>query len=117
MRQLGWLAGIVFLYWVAALCYRPWVHKKPDLSAAYLRLAADDVRRGRLDQAIREGEVAVRVNPSHAIAHYNLGCYLLDAGRLDDAEREFQEVLRLEPGADLARMQLRRLREVRARGR
>lgn len=116
MKPLGAVLGLVLLYWAGSLTYRPWKVKEPDLAAAHLRLAGDDARRGRLDQAIAEGEAAVRVNPEHAIAHYNLGVYYLDAGRLEHAEREFQETLRLEPGADLARMQLQRLSALRAPG-
>ena len=116
MKHLAAVAGLVLLYWVGSLTYRPWKVKEPDLAAAHLRLAGDDARRGRVDQAIGEGEAAVRVNPEHAIAHYNLGGYYLSAGRLDEAEREFRETLRLEPGADLARMQLQRLRALRAPG-
>ena len=116
MRNVGWIAGTVLLYGLASLGYHPWKTKEPDLAAAHLRLAGDDARRGRLDQAIREAEAAVRVNPGHAIARYNLGCYYLEARRFDEAEQEFQATLRLEPSADLARMQLERLRALRAPG-
>ena len=116
MKSLGAVVGLVLLYWASSLAYRPWKVKEADLAAAHLRLAGDDARRGRLDQAITEGQAAVRANPRHAIAHYNLGCYLLEAGRLSEAEREFRTTLALEPDADLARLQLERLRGLTAPG-
>jgi len=116
MKHVATVLGLVLLYWAGSFTYRPWKVKEPDLAAAHLRLAGDDARRGRLDQAIAEGEAAIRANPRHAIAHYNLGCYLLDAGRLIEAEREFRTTLALEPGADLARIQLQRLGALRAPG-
>ena len=117
MSRLLALSGlVVLLYWGASFTYRPWKVKEPDLPAAHLRLAGDDARRGRPDLAIAEAEAAVRVDPRHAIAHYNLGCYLLDAGRRADAEREFLTTLELAPDAELPRMQLQRLRAVRAPG-
>ena len=116
MRSAGWIAGTILLYGLASLWYHPWKHKEPDLAASHLRLAADDMRRGRRDLAIAEAEAAVRVDPGHAIAHYNLGCYLLDAGRRAEAEREFVRTLELAPDAELPRMQLQRLRALTAPG-
>ena len=116
MSRAASLLGLVLLYGLASWWYHPWAHKVPDLAAAHLRLAGDDARRGRPDLAIAEAEAAVRVDPRHAIAHYNLGCYLLDAGRRADAEREFLTTLELAPDAELPRMQLQRLRAVRAPG-
>lgn len=107
---------LLMVYVAASRTYRPWQEREPDLAAAHLRLAGDYAGRGRVADAIAEGEKAVHLAPDNPIAHYNLGCFLLDAGRLPEAEREFKTTLALAPGADLARMQLERLRAATAPG-
>ena len=60
------------------------------LGAAYLRL-------GRVPDAVRALEQAVRLGPRDATAHYNFGHALAASGRLDDAAREFETAARLQP--------------------
>jgi TolB-like protein/Tfp pilus assembly protein PilF len=53
--------------------------------------------RHRYDDAIQEGERAIALNPSAAMAHYFLGCVLGFAGRPEDTLEIQQAVLRLDP--------------------
>jgi len=52
---------------------------------------------------------ALRLNPSYAEAHYNLGYTLLQAGRKDEAVTHLRESLRLKPDYAEPRQQLRAL--------
>ena len=60
------------------------------LGSAYLRV-------GRVPDAVRLLEEAVRLGPRDATAHYNLAHALAAAGRLDEAERHFRDAVRLQP--------------------
>ena len=52
---------------------------------------------GRLQEAIREYEQALRLKPDHAVAHNNLGIALFEQGRQQDAVGQFEQALRLRP--------------------
>jgi predicted Zn-dependent protease len=102
--------GLLALYGIASRGYRPWQVREPDLAAAHLRLAADDFRRGRVTDAIAEGEKAVRAAPDNPVARYNLACYLVEGSRFDEAARELQRTLDLAPDFAPAALLLQRLR-------
>jgi len=55
------------------------------------------LQQGRWDEAIREYQAALRINPEYAEAHYNLGVAYAEQGRLDEAIREWQAALRINP--------------------
>ncbi len=50
-----------------------------------------------MNEAGAEYREALRIDPSYAAAHNNLGSVYLADGRLDAAIREFSEVARLQP--------------------
>lgn len=52
---------------------------------------------GRLDEAIKELQAALRTNPDHAEAHSRLGMAFGRQGRWDEAIREYQIALRINP--------------------
>ena len=54
-------------------------------------------RKGQIDQAIREFQTTLRLNPRWAEAHYNLGILLVRKGRIDEAIDQYQEAIRLYP--------------------
>jgi tetratricopeptide (TPR) repeat protein len=52
---------------------------------------------GRLDDAIKEYQMAIKLDPNYADAHYNLGLAYQKTGRLDDAVKEYQIAASLKP--------------------
>jgi tetratricopeptide (TPR) repeat protein len=64
-------------------------------------LGAALVTQGRIDEAIRQFQEAIRLRPDYVLAHYNLGVTFGKKGQIDDAIRQFQEAIRLRPDYDL----------------
>ena len=60
-----------------------------------------------MDEAMREYQAALRINPDYSDAHNNLGVVYWQRGRLDEAKREFQTALRLNPRYVAARNNLK----------
>ena len=57
-------------------------------------------------EAIDEFKVAIRVDPSNAEAHFNLGMVFFEQGDLETAIREFREAINLDPNNVQARYRL-----------
>jgi tetratricopeptide (TPR) repeat protein len=64
---------------------------------AHNNLGAALLGKGQIDEAIRQYQEAIRLNPGYAEAHNNLGAALLGKGQTDEAIRQYQEALRLKP--------------------
>ncbi len=64
---------------------------------AYFNLGSVYFDGNRLEDAKKETETALRLNPDYAEAHYNLGNIYSRQDRLEDAIKEFQTALRLNP--------------------
>jgi tetratricopeptide (TPR) repeat protein len=99
-RQQAWraLAPTAFLAVAIALLINWPLQKESGAGAAgYNNLANALAKQGKVDEAIRAAEQALRVQPDYAIAHYNLGNLYVQQGRLDLAQRHFEEALRLLP--------------------
>src|SRR5262249_11911446 len=56
------------------------------------------VRAGRYDEAVRNAQAAVRMDPRFAQAHNSLGTGLAKQGKPSQAIAEYREALRLMPG-------------------
>jgi tetratricopeptide (TPR) repeat protein len=63
-------------------------------------------KKGRLDEAIRQYQAALRLTPGYALPHLSLGMLLVKQGRMGEAIRQFQEGVRLEPDNPQARNNL-----------
>jgi tetratricopeptide (TPR) repeat protein len=59
-------------------------------------------RKGQTDEAIRELQEALRLDPGYFEARYNLGVAFNRKGQPDEAIRQFQQALRLKPDYSLA---------------
>ena len=62
--------------------------------------------RGQIDEAIRQYQEAIRLQPGYAEYHYNLGSVLARSGQTGEAIRQLQEALRLQPDNVMARLNL-----------
>jgi Flp pilus assembly protein TadD len=63
-------------------------------------------REGRLPEAARQYQAAVKLEPAYPSAHYNLGVALARQGRLPAAVEQFREALRLKPDYPAAQTNL-----------
>lgn len=61
---------------------------------------------GRLDDAIKEYQMAIKYKPDFAEAHYDVGVDYFQLGRLDDAIREYELALKYNPNDAKARENL-----------
>lgn len=74
------------------------VRDAPNSYFAHFSLGALLDSQGRLNDAEREFQIAIRLNPSHVEAHNDLGIIYDEQGRLEEALKEYQIVLNLAPG-------------------
>jgi tetratricopeptide (TPR) repeat protein len=74
------------------------VNASPGGARPHMNLGIALQHAGRLAEAKREYQEALRIYPNYAQAHYNYGCALAeDPERLPDAMLQFREAIRLEP--------------------
>ncbi|MGD0261440.1 MAG: tetratricopeptide repeat protein [Verrucomicrobiota bacterium] len=69
----------------------------PYCADIHWRLGWVLAREGKTDEAIRQYQEALRLNPGHAFAHNVLGVALVRKGQMDEAIRQYHEALRLNP--------------------
>ncbi|MBX3027358.1 tetratricopeptide repeat protein [bacterium] len=73
------------------------VEKNPDSWAGRLNLGGVLADQGRIDEALAQFQVALRLWPASPEAHNALGAMLDQQGEWEAAAAEFREALRLEP--------------------
>ncbi len=77
---------------------RPAVRSKQREEALkHYRKGLDFDVSGKPSEAMREYREAIRLDPTLAEAHSNLGVILKDLGKLDEAIKEYREAIRLDP--------------------
>ncbi len=75
------------------------VEKSPYKARPHTNLGSYYEEQERLDDAVREYQTAIKLQPDLFMPHYNLGVAYRKQGRLDDAVREFQTAIKLKPDA------------------
>ncbi|MBI5598336.1 MAG: tetratricopeptide repeat protein [Deltaproteobacteria bacterium] len=101
MRNRIWRDGLTLWSDVAA--------KSPAKARGHINLGHYYADAGRLDDAVREMKLAIRLKPSDAAAYYNLGVVYRDKGMVNDAIGEFKEALNMEPSHEKAKKALKSL--------
>jgi tetratricopeptide (TPR) repeat protein len=81
----------------------------PDLAAAHYSLANAFFQTGRLEDAIRHYEEALRTDPRDVDAWFNLGLVLTQAGRAREAVRCYEQAVLIKPEYIKAQDKLARL--------
>jgi tetratricopeptide (TPR) repeat protein len=59
-------------------------------------------RQGKAEDAVRQYERALRLNPDHADAHSDLGAALMGRGRTQEAIGQYEQALRIRPDSAVA---------------
>ena len=99
-RQRAWRAlalSVILAIAIATLINWPLQKDSGAGAAGYNNLANALAKQGKVDDAIRAAQQALKVQPDYGIAHYNLGNLYMQTGRSDLARRHFEEALRLLP--------------------
>jgi protein O-mannosyl-transferase len=77
--------------------WRDTVAKNPNSWVAHFNLGNALLHAGRLEDAIRQYEQAVQIDPHHQEVHNNLAFALLQAGRVNDAIAQLEQAVRISP--------------------
>ena len=73
--------------------------EKSDYSAVHYNVGKELIREGKTDEAIREFEETIRLNPRYAAdAHNDIGFILFERGDLSAAIGHYQQALQQSPG-------------------
>jgi protein O-mannosyl-transferase len=72
-------------------------HGGAQSSLVHYNLSLVLYRQGKLEEAAAHGALALRLDPSDAVAHNNLGVVLQRQGKLEAAAARFADALRLNP--------------------
>ncbi|HVM51308.1 MAG TPA: tetratricopeptide repeat protein [Candidatus Acidoferrum sp.] len=89
-RQCGMYADLETLW-------RTTIARNPSCWLAQNMLGFHLAEQGRIDEAIEQYKVGLRVRPDDAGVHNNLGAALLGKGQVDEALGHYREALRLSP--------------------
>jgi len=73
------------------------VRKSPGKARTYNNLGNAYLDEGRMNDAIEEYKIALRLRPDYPAAHYNLGNVYKKRGRMNDAIQEYKTALKLAP--------------------
>jgi tetratricopeptide (TPR) repeat protein len=95
----------------AAIEYRKALDLCPQFADLRTKLAQTMRDSGKLEDAVRELQLAKKDNPRYLPARINLGMTLFTLGRRDEAAREWEAVLTDDPDNKSCKMYLQMIRE------
>jgi tetratricopeptide (TPR) repeat protein len=78
--------------------FRQELAESPDNALAHAFLAYCLMQRDHKEEALREADLAIRLDPGVAFCHYVRGLVLCRQDRLKEAEESVQEAIRQDPG-------------------
>jgi tetratricopeptide (TPR) repeat protein len=109
-RYLGTVAGVAVLAVLAVATWRRncvyadpeilWrdnVAKEPNVWAAHNNLGGALLRAGKVEESIRQFELALHIKPDLAVPHNNLGRAFLHLGNVEEAVHQFELALHIKP--------------------
>ena len=64
---------------------------------AHNSLGAALIKKGQINEAIRQCQEAIRLRPGYALAHNNLGLAFVEQGQATEAISQYQEAIRVKP--------------------
>jgi tetratricopeptide (TPR) repeat protein len=105
---LGYLLWRLMQYEESAQEFKAELVNNPQHAEALTYLADTDIRMSQPDAALPLLEKAIRIEPTIALAHLDLGVLYGDKGRKDDALRELKEAVELSPNDENAHWRLAR---------
>jgi tetratricopeptide (TPR) repeat protein len=73
--------------------------KSPDSHGVHNNLGDAYYKQGRLDEAMEEFRIALKLKPDYEKAHNNLGLVYTEQGRIDEAIEEYKEAIKLNPAS------------------
>ncbi|HBI22910.1 MAG TPA: hypothetical protein DDX84_01565 [Nitrospiraceae bacterium] len=73
------------------------IRKNPTTGMAHNNLGNVYEKQGRLDEAIKEYLIALKIKPDDAEIHNNLGVVYYEQSRVDDAIKEYLTALKIKP--------------------
>jgi tetratricopeptide (TPR) repeat protein len=80
-----------------------------NLGRLYQKMAQARRDTSLVTEAVKCYTRALELNPSHVLAHNNLGLIYFHEGKVEDARREYETALRLDPGCEPAKANLKLL--------
>lgn len=93
---LGWATwSRTHIYANSEALWRDTIEKNPNAWAAHANLGNVLLESGKVAEAVRQYEQALRIEPFLAEPHNNLGTILVHAGRLQDAIGQYEQALRV----------------------
>lgn len=77
--------------------WRDTAQKNPAAWLAWSNLAFEDLRRGRMSDAVEHAQAALRLYPDYVEARFNLAVALTSLGDWTEAENQLREIVRIAP--------------------
>jgi tetratricopeptide (TPR) repeat protein len=94
---LAWLYTMTGKRELAVTTYRSLLSRHPEAADLHNSLGALLFKERELEEAKRELETAVSLDPSLVMAHYNLGLLKFEQGELEGAAGSFERAIELDP--------------------